>query len=80
MTHKLENDHIKEVLALLQKKGAVILQETEPDLPVNVQESSAEVWVDTACCGARGTEYNSADINPFEGGLPYHGLPWWLRW
>ena len=51
MTHKLENDRIKEVLALLQKKGAVIPQETEPDLPVNVQESSAEVCVDMAHCG-----------------------------
>ena len=28
-----------------QKKGAVILQETNPDLPVRVQESLAEVWV-----------------------------------
>ena len=28
-----------------QEKGAVTPQETDPDLPVNVQESLAEAWV-----------------------------------
>ena len=28
-----------------QEKGAVTPQETEPDLPVSVQESLAEAWV-----------------------------------
>ena len=28
-----------------QEKGAVSPQETDPDLPVSVQESPAEVWV-----------------------------------
>ena len=28
-----------------QEKGAVTPQETEPDLPVSVQESSVEAWV-----------------------------------
>ena len=28
-----------------QEKGAVTPQETDPDLPVNVQESLAEEWV-----------------------------------
>ena len=28
-----------------QKKGAVTPQETDPDLPVSVLESPAEVWV-----------------------------------
>ena len=28
-----------------QEKGAVTQQETDPDLPVCVQESPAEVWV-----------------------------------
>ena len=28
-----------------QEKGAVAPQETDPDLPVHVQESLAEVWV-----------------------------------
>ena len=30
-----------------QEKGAVTPQETEPDLPVSVQESQAEVWVNS---------------------------------
>ena len=30
-----------------QEKGAVTPQETEPDLPVSVQESRAEAWVNT---------------------------------
>ena len=54
MTHKLENDRIKEVLALLQKKGAVIPQETEPDLPVNVQESPVEAWVHSGLLWGQG--------------------------
>ena len=29
-----------------QEKGAVTAQETDPDLPVSVQASPAEVWVD----------------------------------
>ena len=28
-----------------QEKGAVISQETDPDLPMSVQESLAEAWV-----------------------------------
>ena len=28
-----------------QEKGAVTPQETDPDLPVSVQESPVEVWV-----------------------------------
>ena len=40
-------------------------QETEPDLPVSVQKSPVEAWVD------RGTEYNSAGVGPFEGGDLY---------
>ena len=30
-----------------QKQEAVSSEETEPDLPVSVQESPAEVWVDS---------------------------------
>ena len=29
---------------MTQEKGAVTSQETDPDLPVSVQESPAEVW------------------------------------
>ena len=32
---------------MLQKKGAVTPQELEPDSPVSVPESPAEVWVDS---------------------------------
>ena len=30
-----------------QEEGAVTQQETEPDLPVSVQESPLEAWVDS---------------------------------
>ena len=43
-----------------QEKGAVSPQETEPDLPVSVQVSPAEGWVDSGLLGVRGTEYSSA--------------------
>ena len=33
------------VCARNQEKGAVTPQETDPDLPVSVQESLVEVWV-----------------------------------
>ena len=33
------------VLTRTQEKGAVTPQETDPDLPVSVQETPAEVWV-----------------------------------
>ena len=35
----------KPVSARTQEKGAVIPQETDPDLPVSVQESLEEAWV-----------------------------------
>ena len=49
-----------------QKKGAVTLEETEPDLPASVQESLEVLWVDRGCLGVRGTEHNSPGISPFE--------------
>ena len=63
----------------IQEKGAVIPQETKPELPVSVHEFLAESWVDSACRGVRGTGYNSADISPFGEGHhychnPYHSL------
>ena len=45
-----------------QKKGA----ETESDLPVSVQESLVEVWVDGGLPRVRGTNYNSPGISPLE--------------
>ena len=38
--HKQNFVHIR-----TQEKGAVTPQETDPDLPVSVQESPVEVWV-----------------------------------
>ena len=59
-----------------QEKGAGTPQETEPDLPVNVWESLAEVWVDSGLLQGQGhwqqqfLEVQHAGINPFGGVLP----------
>ena len=37
-----------------QEKGAVTPQETDPDLPMSVQESPAEVWVGGSLLQGRG--------------------------
>ena len=37
-----------------QEKGAVTTQETDPDLPVSVQESLAEVWVSSGLLQGQG--------------------------
>ena len=37
-----------------QEKGAVTRQETEPDLPVSVQGSPVEVWVDSGLLQSQG--------------------------
>jgi len=50
-----------------QEKEAVIPQETEPGLPVSVQESLEEAWLNRGLPSERGTEYNSAGISPFKG-------------
>ena len=36
---------VHQVCTRSQEKGAVTLKETDPVLPVSVQESQAEVWV-----------------------------------
>ena len=46
-------------------------QETDPDLCVSVQVSSAEAWVVVACCRIGGTECSSVYTGPFEGGHHY---------
>ena len=58
-----------------QKKGAVTPQETDPDLPVRVQESLAEAWAHTGLLQGRGTEYDSACTRPSEGGRHYLHQP-----
>ena len=59
-----------------QGKGRVSPQETEPDLPVSVQVSPAEGWVDSGLLGVRGAEYSSAWTSPFERGGHYHHYPY----
>ena len=53
---------------MTQEKGAVSPQETEPDLPVSVQESLGESWVSGGLLKAQDTECNSACMGPSEGG------------
>ena len=43
-------------------------QETDPDLPMRVQESLAEVWIGGGLLQAGGTGYSSTCMGPFEGG------------
>ena len=49
-------------------KGSVTPQETDPDLPVSIQEFPAQVWVMVACCRNGGTDYSSTGMRYFEGG------------
>ena len=51
-----------------QETGAVTRQETDPGLPVSVQESLAEAWVGGGLVQGRVTECNSACTGPSEGG------------
>jgi len=37
-----------------QEKGAMTLQETDPDLPVSVQETPAEAWVNSGLLQGQG--------------------------
>ena len=55
-----------------QEKGAVTLQETDPDLPMSVQESPVVAWVGSGLLQAGGTECSNAFMGPFEGGCHYH--------
>ena len=62
-----------------QEKGAVTPQETDPDLPVSIQEPQQRRELTVACCSVGDTECSSACLGPFEGGKHYlhylhHGL------
>ena len=46
----LEGHKQNHVHTSTQKKGAVTPKETDPDLPVSVRESPAEVWLAVVCC------------------------------
>ena len=54
-----------------QEKGVVTPQKSDPDLPVSVQKSPAEVWVSGGLLQGRGTECSSECMGPFEGGHYY---------
>ena len=41
-----------------QEKGAVSIQEAEPDLPVNVQQSLVEAWIESLASDQTGREHN----------------------
>ena len=64
--HKQNLVHTK-----IQEKRAVSTQETDPDLPVTVQETPAEAWIGVVCSRVRGTECSSACMGHFEGGHHY---------
>ena len=65
-----------------QEKGAVTPQETEPDLPMSVWESPAEVWVDSGLPWGQAHwlqpswEGQHAGISSFCGGRHYTYLVW----
>ena len=42
------------VLTRTQEKGVVTQQEAEPDLPLSVQETLAEAWVDSGLLQGQG--------------------------
>ena len=54
-----------------QEKGAVTPQETDPDMPMSVQESLAEACVSGGLLQGWGTECSSACGGPFEGSCHY---------
>ena len=67
------------------------LQMTDPDLPVNVQESLGRCGSTVACCRVRGTECSSVNRGPFKGGpiilgaslvaqMVKHLLTMWETW
>ena len=45
--------------------------ETDPDMPVSVQEAPAEAWIGSGPLQGRSTECSSACIRPFEEGRHY---------
>ena len=46
-------------------------EETDPDLPVSVQESPEEVQIDSGLLQTGSTKCNSICLGPFEGGCHY---------
>ena len=58
-----------------KEKGAVTPQETDPDLPMSVQESLVETSVGGALCKVGGIECSSVCMGLFEGGQSLSSLP-----
>ena len=58
-----------------QEKGEVTPQETDPDLPVSVQESSAEVWVGSGLLQGWGHWVQQCMHGTFWRRLPLSSLP-----
>ena len=46
----------------IQKKGAVTPWETDPDLPVSVQESLKEAWVSSGLLQGRGHRMGQCEV------------------
>ena len=59
------------MLTRTHEKGAVTPEETDPDLPVSVQESLVEARVGGGLLRAGLTECSRACMGPFEGGYHY---------
>ena len=64
-------EHKQSPCSRTQEKGAVTPQETDPDLPVSVQESLEEAWAGSGLLQVRGNECASACMGPLEGGHHY---------
>ena len=58
-----------------QEKGAVTTQETEPDLPMSVQESPAEAWVNSSLLRGQGHCIKQCMKKSFRRRLPSPPLP-----
>ena len=59
------------VCTRIQEKGVLTPQETNPDLPVSVQESLVEAWVGGGLLQGWEAECSSVCLGPFEGGRHY---------
>ena len=69
------------IIELSQDWGKRLLEGTNKILcaPGGRRNSRSLQWrrgSTVACCGVRGTEYNSESTSPFEGGRPYHNYPY----
>ena len=58
-----------------QEKGAVAPQETDPDLPVSVQESLVEAWVSGGLL--EGWGQSSSACGPVWAYVYVHSHSWW---